>query len=141
MPPSLHCVLLIDDDPATNFLHRLVLRDSGQVTHIHDVLSADMAMQYLTQCAKGKGDGSHPVPDLILLDLNMPGTTGWQFLERLKLAALELHPIICILTTSANPADREMAESHEQVHDFLTKPLDAGGFSSLLAKHFGTATR
>lgn len=136
MSQALNCVLLVDDDPATNFLHRLVLRDSGQVRHVHDVLSADMAMQYLQQCQSGKCTSSHPPPDLILLDLNMPGTTGWQFLERFQDAQMSVNPVICILTTSANPADRELAASHGQVHDFLTKPLDANGFSKLLATHF-----
>lgn len=136
MSQTLNCVLLVDDDPATNFLHRLVLRDSGQVRHIHDVLSADMAMQYLQRCRTSEHAASHPCPDLILLDLNMPGTTGWQFLDRLKDAQLDLKPTICILTTSANPADRELASQHEQVHDFLTKPLDGTSFAKLLAKHY-----
>lgn len=136
MSKDLECVLLVDDDPATNFLHRLVLRGSERVRHIQDVLSVDDALEYLQKCTPGNPHDDNPTPDLILLDLNMPGTTGWQFLDRLKAAELNLNPVICILTTSENPADREKANEHPRVNDFLTKPLEAKTFEQLIERHF-----
>ncbi|NBQ54251.1 MAG: response regulator, partial [Proteobacteria bacterium] len=73
---GLDCILLIDDDKATNFLHTLTIQDSGIAVKVQDVESARDGLDYLT-C---KGAFSHcsefPRPGIIFLDINMPGMNG-----------------------------------------------------------------
>ncbi|WP_296618730.1 response regulator, partial [Marivirga sp.] len=75
---KLDCVLLIDDDEATNFYHKLILEKENTGVYIQSVKSAKEGLDFLL-C---KGDYSdYPQPGIIFLDLNMPGMSGWDFLE------------------------------------------------------------
>jgi CheY-like chemotaxis protein len=65
------------------------------------------------------------LPDVILLDINMPHMDGWQFLERLKQVYPDIacHTRIFIVSSSIAYSDKERAASFAEVSDFLTKPL------------------
>ena len=69
MTPRLRTVLLIDDQEADNYLHRRTIERSGEAESIVVYDSGQAALDYLA---------AHEPPDLILLDLNMPGMTGWE---------------------------------------------------------------
>jgi len=63
MEPILNCVLLIDDDDATNFYHELIINKIGCAKQIVVVQSGIAALEYL----KSTENGKHPQPDLIFL--------------------------------------------------------------------------
>ncbi|MGB1556533.1 MAG: response regulator [Oceanococcaceae bacterium] len=132
MSHSLRCVLLVDDDPAANFLHRLAIEASGRVEQVVAVTSGAEAIQYLEACQQ---QAQSAPPDLLLLDLNMPGMSGWQFLDTCAKQELPLPPVVSILTTSENPDDRQRADQHPAVADFLTKFMEAADFEALLQRH------
>jgi CheY-like chemotaxis protein len=119
---KLECVLLIDDDEATNFYHTIVLEEELKSVHIQSVTSAKEGLNYLL----GKGIYADcPQPGVIFLDLNMPGMSGWDFLEKYEELPIDIHDraIVSILTTSANPDDRERAATMPNVKEFVNKPL------------------
>ncbi|GAB5562786.1 MAG: response regulator [Synoicihabitans sp.] len=134
MTKKLNCILLIDDDEATNFLHRLVLEDYGCAEKIMAVQKAEEGLKYLTT---SKAD-IFPQPDLIFLDINMPGMNGWEFLEAYE--KLETNQkgglVIVMLTTSLNPDDEAAAGSKEKVMGFLSKPLNEAKITKILRDHF-----
>ena len=127
MRPRLGTVLLIDDQEADNYLHRRTIERSGEATSIvvHD--NGQAALDYL---------GAHDPPDLILLDLNMPGMTGWEFLEAHEQRWTEPRSVIVIVSTSSNPADHERARAHPSVAGFCAKPLTAQTLDEILTTHF-----
>lgn len=134
MTKKLNCILLIDDDEATNFIHKRVIREADCAEKVVAVQSGDEGLDYL----KSREDGEHPRPDLIFLDVNMPGIDGWEFLEAYN--ALEKEQkgriIIVMLTTSLNPDDRERASQIETINSFKNKPLTVPMLSELIDTYF-----
>ncbi len=127
---KVNSILLIDDDKATNFLHRMVIEDLGLCDSIVEAGDGLEAIDYLTaQTLSG-----YPKPDLIFLDINMPRMDGWEFLSAYRDLPEECQggAVIAMLTTSLNPDDRERAKQFDCVRCFENKPLDEGKLQRLL---------
>lgn len=113
--------LLIDDDPITIFLTQRLLRHEGLSDTAASFQSATEALAFLLrQIPAGL------VPQVILLDLNMPLVSGWDFLELLKRHEVQLQGrcIVYLLTSSMAPADEARAKTFPLVAGLLHKPLD-----------------
>jgi CheY-like chemotaxis protein len=139
MEKKLNCVLLVDDDDATNFMSRLVIERAGITEHIEIALNGRDAIEYLTRTVKQAEAEHTTVPSmLILLDINMPIMDGWEFLQAYK--ALDTSPkdeiIIVMITTSTNPEDERRAEKISEVAGFAHKPLRLAMVEEILKKHF-----
>jgi len=118
-------ILVVDDDEATRGLIELRLRHEGFPTASAD--SSRSALAMLHEGAK---------PCLILLDVMMPGETGWDFVERLlKNPTLNDIPVALM---SASPTAKE---AYKRVRgdgtSLLPKPLDVKRLVSLAASHCG----
>lgn len=114
-------ILLVDDDAVTNMMHRRVIERSGRAKMIDVVTDGQEALDLLrSDLAEGR-----PLPELIFLDINMPGMGGFEFLEHY--ANLRIDPeaqlIIVMLSTSLLAADHARAEADPNVHSFCDKPL------------------
>lgn len=125
--------MLIDDNPDDNFYHERVIKKSNAAEKVISETSALEALQYL----KSGKDDTRPQPDLIFLDINMPGMNGWEFLDEYQKLDKELqgHVIVIMLTTSENPDDQLRAI--KVVPDFRTKPVTAEMLEEIISKYFG----
>lgn len=134
MKKKLNCVLLIDDDEATNFIHDMVVRQSGVTDNIVAVESGQAALDFLNS---NDGSGANK-PDLIFLDINMPGMNGWEFLEKYKLLDDDKRGgiVMVMLTTSLNPDDAMKSKKFNSIKDFLNKPLSTEMIDKVVEKHF-----
>jgi CheY-like chemotaxis protein len=63
------------------------------------------------------------LPDLILLDINMPVLNGWEFLDAIKENEKFLSIPIYILTSSINDEDKTKAKEYPNIKDYIVKPL------------------
>ncbi|MEA5258465.1 response regulator [Arcicella aquatica] len=72
------------------------------------------------------------LPDLILLDLNMPIWDGWQFLDEFIQIPNEKSITIYIVTSSVDPEDIKKAESYEIVSNYLVKPIKMEDLKKLM---------
>jgi CheY-like chemotaxis protein len=79
---KLSVVLLVEDDPGDQKLMRYALSQQELRSHLEIVGTAEEALDYLELSEAKGGDVSRP--HLILLDLNMPGIGGKEFLRRVK---------------------------------------------------------
>lgn len=115
------CVMLIDDDPDDNFLHRLVIQDTGLSPEILVAESGEKALNYF----KDNQAGAFRRPDIIFLDINMPGMSGFDFLEKYKALPAEVHAQtkVVMLSTSSLPKDQQKASSIWEHVYYHTKPL------------------
>ncbi len=134
MKKKLNSILLIDDDEATNFIHKLVIKRMGCAEKVVVAQNGIEAMEYLQK----EENGVCPKPDLIFLDINMPGMNGWGFLEEYhKLAEEQRGKVILVmLTTSLNPDDMEKARNIPDVNGFKNKPLTTHLINDIMAQYF-----
>lgn len=113
-------VLLIDDDESINFLHQYILQKTGMFSEIKSVVHGSLALEILEELLPDN------YPDLIFLDINMPGLNGWEFMEEYnKLPDIGRQKTsIVMISSSINPKDKEMAENYSNINSYITKPLN-----------------
>jgi CheY-like chemotaxis protein len=113
-------ILLIDDDPITNFINTAVLRITG-LGEAKVTMNGAEAMDYIeNDCRK-----ENLYPDLIMVDINMPVMDGFEFVKRyinLKMEGRQ-KALILMLTTSSDP--RDIKKTNELGIKMLKKPLTA----------------
>ncbi len=130
MPHKFH-FLLIDDSPSDALIIERALREHGlphRLTVVQDGRAA------LDQLVKLKEPGAPPdlEPDLVLLDLNLPGLDGLQILSAIK-ADPELRVIpVVVLTTSGRDED-VLAAYRAGANTFLRKPDEYPRYQELVA--------
>jgi CheY-like chemotaxis protein len=123
-------ILLVDDDHICNFLMGKTLERMGVAREIHTASNGQEAITLLNEYYQG----SQALPDVILLDLNMPIMDGFGFLEAFK----KLHQIdkdnvkIIIVTSSQDPQDISKAKLMGIDH-YLSKPVLEENLRALLS--------
>jgi CheY-like chemotaxis protein len=128
------CVLLVDDNPDDNFFHeREIKKHNPAITVIAKVSGKD-ALQYLIS----RDQKNYLHPDIIFVDINMPGMNGWEFLMEYDQLDKELKSriIVIMLTTSETSEDIEKSKTWDFVTDFITKPLTRDKIGVLIGKYF-----
>ncbi|GAA4457645.1 response regulator [Nibrella saemangeumensis] len=134
MPKPIRCILLIDDDPDDNFLHRMVIEESDLCEEVRVAENGPEALRYLTQ----PDDAYYLRPDLIFLDINMPGMNGFEFLEEYEKLPPELKSslVVLMLTTSLNPVDKDKATRFQAVGGYHGKPLTQAMLDEVVTRYF-----
>ena len=134
---KINCILLVDDNPADNEFHKIIINDSHVCHQVKIATNGRNALDYIIK--SGKGDLTEfPKPDLIFLDINMPGMNGFEFLEEYhKLDSnLKSKIVIIMLSTSLNPDDAEKAKQIQEVTEFMNKPLMVETLQRTIEKYF-----
>lgn len=123
-------VLLVEDSEPDRYLAKRQLKKTKMVSTIVEKTDGLSALKYL------KGLERAEIPDLILLDINMPLMDGFEFLEVFSAYCNEhpdfVHAQIFILTSSDNPKDRETAQKHASVVGYLVKPVTLAQLKAIL---------
>jgi CheY-like chemotaxis protein len=121
-------VLLIDDDDAVNMLNTIILRKSGLAENIVAVQSGEKGLEALMEFQT-----ENRWPGIIFVDINMPGICGWEFIERFKkhFQQFKHRCLVCMLSSSLDPRDRENAKHSDMVDSFISKPLSIDAATSL----------
>lgn len=106
-------ILVIDDDPAVRGAFKLILEDEGYIVH-----EAESGQQGIEMVKTNR-------PDLVFLDLRMPGIDGVETLRRLK--AIDESLNVYIVTAFATEFMEELKAAHEEGLQFelASKPLSA----------------
>jgi CheY-like chemotaxis protein len=117
-------IFLIDDNTIDLLISRkLLLKHDSELTVI-EFSKAQEAVAALQ-------NPEEALPDLVLLDLNMPGMNGWEFLEAVK--PLDRPPKrVFILTSSLDERDKAMATNYPSVKGYITKPLNPESITKAL---------
>lgn len=116
-------ILLIDDDKINNFLNRSIIeKNYGSDCLVTEYTNPEEAFDFLKSCAQ---ENSKNVPDVILLDINMPEMSGFELLEKMRDENVSLvNTKMFILSSSLDPNDIERSIQFESVVNFISKPLN-----------------
>lgn len=130
---KLNCILLVDDDPITNFMNKALIQ---KLDATDEVLVATDGQQAINLFKQRTEDGSD-IPRLIFLDINMPVMNGFEFLEAYQRLDKNIKQsvIIVMLTTSLNPNDIERLNRTSKA-DYASKPLTEKKLKAVLEKYF-----
>lgn len=122
-------IMLVDDEDDYHLITRMMLKKAGFQGRFSAFLDPAEAIAHLRS--------SHDQPDLLLVDINMPATDGFQFLESCNQDTL----IVCTDTTvvmcssSNRPVDMEMARNLACVSEYIEKPLTSEQFTRIAHDH------
>jgi chemotaxis family two-component system response regulator Rcp1 len=121
-------VLLVEDDPGDIELMEIAFQRSQLRIPLQVVNDGEEALAYLRK----EGKFANAVqPDLILLDLNLPGLNGQEVLQKIKADEQLKHIPVVILTTSK--AQEEILSSYKLgANAYMTKPVNMEGFATIV---------
>ena len=124
-----YSVLYIEDNPANLKLMAQILGRRGDI-ELLSAHTAELGLQ-LAQASR---------PDLILLDINMPGMNGYDVLRNLMMRGPAAPPPVIAITANAMPRDIERGLA-AGFADYLTKPIDVPAFLAVLDRHLSGSGR
>lgn len=104
-------ILIVDDEQNILNLIEMILE-----TEDFEVSKAKSGAECITRAQE-------EIPDLILLDIIMPETDGWEVYRNLKEDPKTKHIPVAMLTVKANTIDKDMALEVIGVEDYITKPF------------------
>lgn len=116
-------IMIVDDDAVSNFVCASTIEQTGISNDIRDFVTAREALDFIENAIRNE---PAVLPDLILLDINMPVMNGWDFIEAYRkiMPSLPKPIVIIILTSSVYLKDKEKAATYPEIADYASKPLD-----------------
>ena len=123
-------VLLVEDNEGDIILTREALEMSKYIGQLTTLRDGQLAFEYLENCVE-KGDSS--LPDIVLLDINLPKKNGHEVLQFIKSHdQLKQLPVI-MLTTSSSEKD-VLAAYRNYANCFISKPIEVDHFMDVISK-------
>jgi CheY-like chemotaxis protein len=126
MEPASHTVLLIEDTTDDALLMQRALAKSGVGKSVHVAGSGKEAIEYLTGTGPFSNRKAYPLPELVLLDLQLPEMHGLKVLEWIRCQPQFRSTVVVVLSSSRRAGDVQLAY-RLGVNSYLLKPasLDA----------------
>jgi len=114
--------IAIDDDPVNNLICKLTIEMVAGHPEILTFTNAALGFEYIQNQYAANHDKTQTV---LLLDINMPIMSGWEFLERFDNLAEDVKNLfkIYILSSSVDERDKQRSYANKNVSAFMVKPL------------------
>jgi CheY-like chemotaxis protein len=127
--------LFIDDDPLNNLICKMTVEVVLGKVESHSFANPELGLQYLRSTFL---TDNHAARTILLLDINMPVMSGWEFLEHFDNLPREIKDSIhiYILSSSVDERDRERSYANKNVKDFLVKPLTKDTVMQMLTGYY-----
>lgn len=119
-------ILLVEDSWADAFFVRETFADHPADLHLHTVPDGETALDYL--------DGLDDLPDVVLLDMNLPGISGRDVLSQLQRRDASRRVVTVALLGSSGEAEWWIRQGMEPTA-FLTKPVDPDELLAVWQQH------
>jgi len=113
---TINSILIVDDSEADQFINQTLIKKYDSNITILQAYDGQEALNVLDECTT--------LPNLILLDINMPGMNGHEFLEVYSTRDYAgKQPIVVILTSSNQDKDKSLTTAYDCVQRYFEKPL------------------
>jgi CheY-like chemotaxis protein len=122
-------LLVIDDDDINIFIIKKIVEKTGYAANMVAKSNGQSAIDHLT----GLIENNQPLPNLILIDINMPILNGWEFLNAYDKLNIETDIDMYMLSSSVYENDLEKARTYKTVKGFISKPLSIERLIELFA--------
>ena len=134
MSANLNHIVLVDDNETTSFLNNRLLGRLALADRVSTFARADEAFE---QIWVNENQPGNTAPDLVFVDLKMPGMSGFDFLALYDTLPQPVRDktVMAVLTTSMHGADTARVAQYPNV-EYLTKPLTEEKMRKLLEKRF-----
>lgn len=120
-------ILLVEDSKLDIALTLDAFREARLMNQIHVAQNGEEALEYLFGQGKFVDRVTYPLPDIILMDLKMPGIDGLEALRKIKNSEKIKRIPVIILTSSKEDGDRTMSYDLG-ANSYLVKPISFDGF-------------
>ena len=117
------CILHVEDDENDIILQQRAFKAVGLVNPVHIASDGQEAINYLTLAISDAHPLTHPLPCLVLLDLNLPLKSGLDVLRWIRQQP-QLHGLPIVMLTSCEDPARIRRAYQLGVNSFVVKPLD-----------------
>jgi CheY-like chemotaxis protein len=127
--PGPGLVYIVENDYVSSVITELIVKKNLFGSEVRCFANGQWAFDELQLTLREGG----ALPDLVVLDLDMPLMDGWEFLDALANLASAQAIRVFVQTSSIQPADRSKALGYKQVAGFFSKPLKEEGVLSMLS--------
>lgn len=127
--------MIVDDDEVNNLICTHIIREFDQTIEVVSLTRGSEAILFLQNSIT---ENQATLPDVILLDINMPIMSGWDFIEECRKLDINLQQKmqLFMLTSSQFYQDEEIATRYSEVTGLFTKPLSFNILDKIESSHF-----
>lgn len=115
-------ILMVDDNEGDHIIAEVAIKQYDSSIVIHKAYDGREALDLLKQMDSP--------PDVIFLDINMPGMDGHEFLSEYDKTSHDAS-VVVMLSTSDQDADKEKCLAYSFVKEYITKPLEGSDIEKL----------
>ena len=111
--------LVVDDDDVNLYIMTRLVERTAYKTNMITKTDGNAGIDYLKELI----ENNEPLPSLILVDINMPVSDGWEFLDNYRQLTIQQNIDVYILTSSVFDIDIERSKEYEFLSGFISKPI------------------
>jgi CheY-like chemotaxis protein len=126
-------ILIVEDDPNDVLLLQRAFQKAGLKNNLRTVRDGSQAIAYLSGHGMYADRAKYPLPFLVLLDLKMPGTDGFEVLQWAR-AEPDLKRLLIVVLTSSN-LQTDVDRAYELgANSYLVKPVEFDEMASMVSR-------
>jgi len=123
---------IVDDDDIYRYTIQRTIRDLDLSEKNLIFTNGEQALQFLLDHTDSAGE----LPDVLLLDVNMPIMDGFEFMKEYENIASNLVKkiVIFMISSSVNPVDIDRAKNFPGITDYIVKPIEPGKLQRIISE-------